>query len=107
MPERGDLAWMNFSPQAGSEQAGRRPAVILTARAYNQRIGLLLACPITSRIKGYPFEVPLDPGLPIAGVILADQVRTIDFRARRAEFIARLSKATCDHVRMLARKLLD
>lgn len=87
MPRRGDLVWLTFNPQAGHEQAGRRPAVVLSPLAYNAKVGLALLCPITSIVKGYPFEVNLPPGLPISGVILADQVKSLDWRARSAEFI--------------------
>ncbi len=87
IPARGDLVWLQFSPQAGHEQAGRRPALVLSSREYNQKIGLALFCPVTSQIKGYPFEVEIPPGLVVTGVILADQVRNLDWRVRHAEFI--------------------
>ena len=90
IPERGDLVWLSFSPQAGHEQAGRRPALVLSPAAYNGKVGLALLCPITSQVKGYPFEVPLPAGLPLNGVILADQVKSLDWRGREAEFIATL-----------------
>jgi mRNA interferase MazF len=82
VPDRGDLVWLSFDPQAGREQAGRRPGLILSPGRYNGRIGLALVCPITSQVKGYPFEVALPPGLPIRGVVLADHVRSVDWRAR-------------------------
>jgi mRNA interferase MazF len=85
VPERGDVVWLSFSPQLGREQAGRRPALVLSPRRYNERVGLALVCPITSRAKGYPFEVPLRSGATIAGVILADHLRSVDWRARAAE----------------------
>jgi len=85
VPERGDLVWLTFNPQAGHEQAGRRPAVVLSPAAYNGKVGLALLCPITSRIKGYPFEVTLPDGSPVHGAVLADQVKSLDWRARRAE----------------------
>jgi mRNA interferase MazF len=88
-PERGDIVWLGFSPQAGHEQAGRRPALILSPRAYNQRVGLAICCPITSQVKGYPFEVPLGDEGRARGVVLADQVKGLDWRARKAEFIER------------------
>src|SRR6187455_2089235 len=84
VPESGDLVWLSFDPQAGREQAGRRPALILSPASYNGRTGLALACPITSQIKGYPFEVKLPPGLAVGGVVLADHIRSLDWRARRA-----------------------
>jgi mRNA interferase MazF len=85
-PERGDLIWLNFSPQRGHEQAGKRPALVLSPRSYNSKVGLALVCPITNRAKGYPFEVPLPEGLAITGVVLADQVKSLDWRARQAGF---------------------
>jgi len=90
IPKRGDLIWLDFTPQAGHEQAGRRPAVVVSSSQYNRKVGLLLACPITSQRKQYPFEVLLPDGLPITGVILADQVRSLDWKSRRAAFIGRL-----------------
>ncbi len=85
IPRRGDLVWLDFTPQAGHEQAGRRPALILSPEDYNRKTGLALACPITNQAKGYPFEVPLPIGLTISGVVLSDHVGSIDWRARRAE----------------------
>jgi len=90
VPARGDVVWLTFDPQAGHEQAGRRPAVILSPRGYNARVGLALLCPITSREKGYPFEVRLPESLTVTGVILADQVKSLDWRVRRAELLERL-----------------
>ena len=84
------MVWLAFSPQAGREQAGRRPAVVLTSARYNDKAGLAVCCPITSQVKGYPFEVELPDGLPVAGVILADQVKSLDWRSRRATLVARL-----------------
>lgn len=89
VPERGDLAWVSFTPQAGHEQAGRRPALVISPAAYNRKVGLALLCPVSSQVKGYPFEVALPEGLPIAGVVLADQVRSLDWGVRRAERICR------------------
>jgi mRNA interferase MazF len=89
-PERGDLIWLDFAPRAGHEQAGRRPAAVISSRPYNRKVGLLLACPITNQRKGYPFEVLLPEGLPITGVILADQAQSLDWKSRRAVFIGRL-----------------
>lgn len=90
VPERGDLVWLTFNPQAGHEQAGRRPAVVLSPAAYNGKVGLAIFCPITSQVKGYPFEVALPEGLPINGVILADQVKSLDWKVRQAERICSL-----------------
>lgn len=82
IPERGDAVWITLDPQAGHEQAGRRPALVLSPSVYNGRVGLALFCPITSQVKGYPFEVPLPDGLLVAGVVGADQVKSLDWRAR-------------------------
>jgi mRNA interferase MazF len=90
VPERGDLVWLEFSPQAGHEQAGRRPAAVLSPKSYNAKVGLFLACPLTVQRKGYPFEVPVPEDLPIAGVILADQIKSLDWRARKAVYICSL-----------------
>jgi mRNA interferase MazF len=84
VPDRGDVVWLEFDPQAGHEQAGHRPALVLSPCAYNRRSGLMLCCPITSRVKGYPFEVTLAGKRGISGVVLADQVKSLDWRARRA-----------------------
>lgn len=93
-PDAGDLVWLTFDPQAGREQAGRRPAVILSPAEYNRRSGLALACPITGHVKGYPFEVELPQGLPVGGVILADHLKSVDWRIRRAESAGRLPAST-------------
>ena len=87
-PKRGDVVWLEFTPQAGHEQAGRRPALVLSPIEYNRKVGLMLCCPITSQVKGYPFEVALPAGLPVHGVVLADQVRSLDWRARKATRIS-------------------
>jgi mRNA interferase MazF len=89
IPERGDLVWLSFDPQAGREQAGRRPALILSPSLYNGRVGFAFVCPVTSRVKGYPFEVPLPEGLPISGAVLADHLRSADWVARRVELAGR------------------
>lgn len=94
VPERGDAVWIDFDPQAGREQAGRRPAVVLSPAAYNGKVGLALFCPVTSRVKGYPFEVGIPDGLPVGGVILADQVKSLDWRRRNASLIAALPRET-------------
>jgi mRNA interferase MazF len=86
VPRRGDVVWLQFNPQAGHEQAGHRPAVILSPQAYNEKVGLAIVCPITSQRKGYPFEVLLPDGMDITGVVLADQVKSLDWRARNATF---------------------
>jgi len=96
-PERGDIVWLTFDPQAGHEQAGRRPALVLSPKAYNAKTSLALICPITSQMKGYPFEVALPNG-PVNGVILADQVRNLDWTARRAEKISSVSDEVLSEV---------
>ena len=92
IPERGDAVWITLDPQAGHEQAGRRPALVLSPSAYNGRVGLALFCPITSQVKGYPFEVSLPAGSPVSGVVGADQVKSLDWRARKATRIGAVSE---------------
>lgn len=96
--ERGHLVWLNFDPQAGHEQAGRRLALVLSPARYNDRTGLALVCPITSQTKGYPFEVPLPSNLVLRGVILADQLKSVDWRAREAQFADQCPKAVLSGV---------
>jgi mRNA interferase MazF len=86
LPDRGHLVWVSMDPQAGHEQAGRRPALVLSPASYNGPVGLALFCPVTGHAKGYPFEVPLPAGLAVSGVVLADHVKCLDWRARRAEY---------------------
>jgi mRNA interferase MazF len=98
IPERGDAVWITLDPQAGHQQAGRRPALVLSPSAYNGRVGLALFCPISSTAKGYPFEVPLPAGLPVAGVVGADQVKSLDWRARKAARIGGVPEAVVAQV---------
>jgi len=98
VPDGGELIWLTFDPQAGHEQAGRRPALVLSPKSYNQKSGLALVCPVTSRIKGYPFEVPVPAGCPVGGVILADQVKSVDWKARHTERISRVPPSTLNEV---------
>ena len=98
IPQCGDAVWITLNPQAGHEQAGRRPAVVLSPQNYNGKIGLAILCPITKQIKGYPFEVLIPEGLPIAGAILSDQVKSLDWRARDAELIYTLPTETISEV---------
>ena len=93
-PKLGDLVWLDFAPQAGHEQSGRRPALVVSHDAYNRKAGLILGCPVTSQRKGYPFEVSIPEGMPVSGVILADQMRSLDWRSRRALFIAKAPSET-------------
>jgi len=94
VPKRGDVVWISLNPQAGHEQSGRRPAVVLSPQPYNDKVGLALLCPITSQIKGYPFEVLLPSGLSVAGAILADQVKSLDWRTRKTELICAVPPRT-------------
>ena len=103
VPDRGDLVWLEFTPQTGSEQAGRRPALVISPRAYNAKVGLALFCPVTSRVKGYPFEVALPEGSGVAGVVLADQLKSLDWRARKAKLIER---ASADVLAMVTARIL-
>ena len=86
VPGRGDIVWLGFTPQAGREQAGHRPALVLSPRTYNRKTSLALMCPITSRVKGYPFEVTLPSSSTVSGVVLADQIKSLDWRARSARY---------------------
>jgi mRNA interferase MazF len=94
IPDRGDVVWITMNPQAGHEQAGRRPALVLSPAAYNGKVGLAILCPITSQVKGYPFEVNLPEGLAVKGVILSDQAKSLDWRAREAELICTVPSPT-------------
>jgi mRNA interferase MazF len=105
VPDRGDLVWLQFNPQSGHEQAGRRPALTLSPREYNQRVGLGIFCPVTSHEKGYPFEVNIS-GKKIKGVILADQVKSLDWKKREAEFIDKVPRVIVDEVTELLRTLI-
>ena len=107
VPERGDVVWITFNPQAGHEQAGRRPAVVLSPKSYNSKVGLALLCPITSQVKGYPFEVPIPDGLPVNGVILSDQVKSLDWRARNAEKACSLPADTMKRVMQRVKALIE
>ena len=98
IPDSGDLVWIMFNPQAGHEQAGHRPALVLSPKAYNGKVGLAILCPITSQVKGYPFEVLIPDGLEINGAILSDQVKSLDWRARKAEFSCKLPAASFNEV---------
>lgn len=97
-PRRGDVVWLSFMPQAGHEQAGHRPALTLSPESYNKKVGLAIFCPITSHVKGYPFEVPVPPGLRVAGVVLSDQVKSLDWQARRAQFCCRIPEGALAEV---------
>jgi mRNA interferase MazF len=97
-PEAGDLVWLTFDPQAGREQSGRRPALVVSPARYNRKSELALVCPVTSRVKKYPFEVPLPEGLPVSGMVLVDQLKSVDWSARRVEFIASVGQDLLEEV---------
>ncbi len=105
--DRGDIVWLHFDPQAGHEQAGRRPAFVVSPKAYNRRVGLALFCPLTSRVKGYPFEVPLPDGGRAQGAILSDQLKSLDWRARNAVRFDRASSDTIAEVTARITVLVD
>lgn len=107
IPDRGDIVWIQFNPQAGHEQAGERPAIIVSPAAYNQKTGLSLMCLITSRVKGYPFEVVLPDDLEISGVILADQIKSLDWQARNARFAQKASHEVINEVLAKIKVLFD
>jgi len=98
VPARGDAVWITLNPQAGHEQAGRRPALVVSPASYNGKVGLAVLCPITSQVKGYPFEVTIPSGLKVGGVVLSDQVKSLDWRMRRAEFICKVPRQTISEV---------
>jgi mRNA interferase MazF len=98
VPARGDLVWITFNPQAGHEQAGRRPALVLSPASYNGKVGLAILCPVTTQVKGYPFEVAIPSGSTLRGVVLADQAKSLDWRVRKAEFIYKLPRETTSDV---------
>lgn len=106
-PERGDVVWLQLNPQTGSEQAGRRPALVISPKTYNRRVGLALVCPITSRVKGYPFEVLLPRGLEAEGAILCDQLKSLDWRARSATPMGAVPQTVMEEVTARILALVD
>ena len=106
-PKRGDVVWISFNPQAGHEQAGHRPALVLSPESYNRKVGLSLLCPITNQVKGYPFEVSVPDGLEASGVVLSDQVKSMDWKARGASFLCSLPESTVHQVLNKVGTLLD
>jgi mRNA interferase MazF len=98
LPDRGSLIWLLFSPQAGSEQAGRRPGIVLTPMSYHQRSRLAIVCPITSRERGWSTEVKLPPGLAVAGVVLVDHIRSVDRAARKMEVVGIAPREVLDEI---------
>lgn len=106
VPCRGDVIWITISPRTGHEQSGRRPALVLSPETYNAKTGLAVMCPITNQVKGYPFEVPLPDGLCIAGVVLSDQVKSLDWRARDGELACTVPSDTTGEVARRLGRLL-
>jgi mRNA interferase MazF len=98
VPSRGDIVFLQFSPQQGREQSGLRPAFVLSPKEYNEKVGLLIACPITSHSKNYPFEVSLPRNLKTHGVILSDHIKSVDWKARKARFVEKTSAKTLQEV---------
>lgn len=98
VPARGDVVYLTFTPQVGHEQAGRRPALVVSSSAYNRKVGLAVVCPITNQSKGYPFEVALPGGLPVTGVVLSDQMKSVDWQGRAAAFVCALPEAVVSDV---------
>jgi mRNA interferase MazF len=107
IPKCGDIVWITLNPQAGHEQAGRRPALVLSPISYNDKTGLAILCPITSMVKGYPFEVLLPVGFPVAGAILSDQVKSLDWRIRNAELLYTLPAGIISEVLLKLNTLLS
>lgn len=99
VPERGDVVWIDFTPQSGHEQAGKRPALVLSPRQYNAVTGLMICCPITSRVKGYPFEVEVKGTRNVTGVVLSDQVKSLDWVARQAKYQSKADPGVLQKVR--------
>ena len=98
IPERGDVVWLEFNPQAGHEQAGHRPALVVSPKAYNEKVGLALFCPITPNVKGYPFEVVLPEKYKVSGAILSDKIKSLDWRVRKAKWIACVPRNVLEEV---------
>ena len=98
IPDSGDIVWIMFNPQAGHEQAGHRPALVLSPKAYNGKVNLAILCPITSQVKGYPFEVKIPEGLEVSGAVLSDQVKSLDWKVRQAKFSCKLPPAIYNEV---------
>ena len=98
IPERGDVVWIMFAPSTGHEQSGKRPGVVMSSSIYNGKTGMALCCPITSHVKGYPFEVSVPIGVKISGAILADHMRNIDWKTRRAQYLCKLPDNVLEEV---------
>lgn len=106
-PARGDVVWLQFTPQAGHEQAGHRPALVVSPESYNRKVGLAIFCPISNQEKGYPFEVLLPQGLKVTGVVLSDQLKSLDWKARKAKYAAKIPDNVMSEVLAKAGLLLS
>ena len=106
-PKRGDVVWISFNPQAGHEQAGHRPALVLSPESYNRKVGLAILCPVTNQIKGYPFEVIIPQGVKASGAVLSDQVKSMDWKVRGASLLCSLPEITVRQVLNKVGVLLD
>lgn len=104
-PDRGDVVWLNFTPQSGHEQAGKRPALVLSPRSYNEKVGLAIFCFVTSQVKGYPFEVLLNG--KIKGAVLSDQIRSLDWVARNSKYIEKAAPGVVAEVLSRVQTLLQ
>lgn len=107
VPKDGDVIIINFDPQKGHEQSGRRPALVLSPEEYNRKTGLAVVCPVTNQKKGYPFEVEIPDGLSVKGVIISDQIKNLDWRSKKAKFICRLDYSIVDEVVSKILPLID
>jgi mRNA interferase MazF len=107
VPDVGHIIWLTLDPQAGNEQAGRRPFLVLTPKAYNEKTSLVVGCPMRSRLKGYPFEVPLRRTGTVSGVILSDQIKSVDWRERKAAFVEKAATGDMRAAKRLIGALLD
>jgi mRNA interferase MazF len=107
VPDRGHVVWLDFDPQTGHEQAGRRPALVLSPSVYNRPSGLALLCPITTQAKGYPYEVEIPTGLKVSGVVLADQIKNLAWKPRRASFLCKMPAEVLDDVLEKLLTLID
>lgn len=106
-PKRGDVVWISFNPQDGHKQAGHRPALVLSPQTYNRKVGLVILCPVTNQIKGYPFEVKIPEGLKASGAVLSDQVKCMDWRARNASLLCHAPESTVREVLSKVGALLE
>jgi len=107
VPERGDVVWIPLDPQAGSEQAGHRPALVLSPRTFNRKLNVVFCCPITSRAKRFEFDIPLPEGLDVKGVVLAHHLKSLDWRVRNARFMTRVPEYVVEDVLVMVASILD